>query len=52
MRHPAGRGGGGLAGGTRTVVDVLATPRNLHRAKLDFAQTRYDYINNGLTHRS
>lgn len=37
----------GLRVGTRTMVDVLATQRNLYRAKRDFAQARYDFINNG-----
>ncbi|QSA98352.1 TolC family outer membrane protein [Methylococcus sp. EFPC2] len=36
----------GLRVGTRTMVDVLTTQRNLYRAKRDFAQARYDYINN------
>jgi outer membrane protein len=38
----------GLQVGTRTMVDVLATQRNLYRSLRDHAQARYDYINNGL----
>ena len=32
--------------GTRTMVDVLATTRNLYDAKTKYSQTRYDYILN------
>lgn len=32
--------------GTRTMVDVLATTRNLFDARTKYAQTRYDYILN------
>ncbi|QSA97464.1 TolC family outer membrane protein [Methylococcus sp. EFPC2] len=34
----------GLQVGTRTMVDVLATQRNLYRTERDYAKTRYDYI--------
>lgn len=37
----------GLRVGTRTMVDVITTQRNLYRARRDYAQARYDYINNG-----
>jgi outer membrane protein len=37
----------GLRVGTRTMVDVITTQRNLYRAQRDHAQARYDYINNG-----
>ncbi|MFM8332480.1 MAG: TolC family outer membrane protein [Candidatus Methylumidiphilus sp.] len=38
----------GLRVGTRTMVDVLATQRAHYRARRDYAQARYDFINNSL----
>ena len=38
----------GFEVGTRTIVDVLVTQRELFRARRDYAQTRYDYIINTL----
>ena len=35
--------------GTRTLVDVLNSQRDLFRARRDFAQARYDYILNTLS---
>jgi len=35
--------------GTRTLVDVLNSQRDLFRAKRDFAQSRYDYVLNTLS---
>jgi outer membrane protein len=34
----------GFEAGTRTMVDVLVTQKNLFRAKRDFSRTRYDYL--------
>jgi outer membrane protein len=34
----------GFEAGTRTMLDVLLTQRNLFRAKRDFARARYDYL--------
>ena len=39
----------GFEVGTRTMVDVLVEQRNLYRAKLDYAKSRYDYIVNSLS---
>lgn len=39
----------GFEVGTRTIVDVLITQRELFRAKRDYAQTRYDYLLNTLS---
>lgn len=38
----------GFEVGTRTIVDVLVSQRELFRARRDYAQTRYDYIINTL----
>lgn len=38
----------GFEVGTRTAVDVLDAQRELFRARLDYAQSRYDYILNTL----
>jgi len=38
----------GLEVGTRTMVDVLAIQRNYYRAKSDYAQSRYQYLINGV----
>lgn len=38
----------GLEVGTRTMVDVLTVTRNLYDAERNYAQSRYDYIINGL----
>ena len=38
----------GFEVGTRTIVDVLVSQRELFRAKRDYAQTRYDYLLNTL----
>jgi len=38
----------GFEVGTRTIVDVLLSQRELFRAKRDFARSRYDYILNTL----
>jgi outer membrane protein len=38
----------GFEVGTRTLVDVLNSQRDLFRARRDFAQTRYEYIINTL----
>ncbi len=38
----------GFEVGTRTMVDVLATTRNLYDAKAKYAQSRYDYLINGI----
>jgi len=34
--------------GTRNIVDVLLTQRNLYAAKRDYAAARYDYVINSL----
>ncbi len=34
--------------GTRNIVDVLLTQRNLYAAKRDYANARYDYVINSL----
>lgn len=39
----------GFEVGTRTLVDVLNSQRDLFRARRDFAQARYDYILNTLS---
>jgi outer membrane protein len=39
----------GFEVGTRTLVDVLNSQRDLFRARRDLAQSRYDYILNTLT---
>ncbi len=39
----------GFEVGTRTLVDVLDSQRDLYRAKRDLAQSRYDYIINTLS---
>jgi len=38
----------GFEAGTRTLVDVLNSQRDLYRAKRDYAQSRYDYVLNTL----
>jgi len=38
----------GLEVGTRTMIDVLASQRNLYEAKRNYARVRYDYLLNGL----
>lgn len=38
----------GLSAGTRTIVDVLLTQRELFRARADYARSRYDYLLNTL----
>ncbi|MCK4951308.1 MAG: TolC family protein, partial [Gammaproteobacteria bacterium] len=38
----------GFEVGTRTIVDVLVSQRELFRARRDYAQTRYDYLLNTL----
>lgn len=38
----------GFEVGTRTIVDVLASQRELYRAQRDYAQARYDYLLNTL----
>lgn len=38
----------GFEVGTRTMVDVLATTRNLYDAKTKYSQSRYDYLINRL----
>ncbi|MGH8610810.1 MAG: TolC family outer membrane protein [Gammaproteobacteria bacterium] len=38
----------GYSVGTRTAVDVVNSERDLLRARRDYAQTRYDYMLNGL----
>ncbi len=38
----------GLEVGTRTMVDVLTEQRNLYRSKSLYAQSRYDYLVNGI----
>lgn len=38
----------GFEVGTRTIVDVLNSQRNLYSAMNDYAQSRYNYIINGL----
>lgn len=38
----------GYDAGTRNIVDLLNAQRDLHRAKRDYANTRYDYIINSL----
>ncbi|BBL69858.1 TolC family outer membrane protein [Methylogaea oryzae] len=37
----------GLEVGTRTMVDVVTSLRNLYRAKQDYSKARYDYVVNG-----
>jgi len=39
----------GFEAGTRTLVDVLNSQRDLYRAKRDYAQSRYDYVLNTLS---
>lgn len=39
----------GFDAGTRTLVDVLNSQRDLFRAKRDYAQSRYDYVLNTLS---
>ena len=39
----------GFEVGTRTIVDVLNSTRNLYNAKRNLSSTRYDYIQNILT---
>lgn len=39
----------GFEVGTRTMVDVLATTRNLTEARSRHAQARYDYLTNGVS---
>ena len=39
----------GFEAGTRTLVDVLNSQRDLFRAKRDFAQARYNYVLNTLS---
>ncbi|RMG38135.1 MAG: hypothetical protein D6720_01940, partial [Gammaproteobacteria bacterium] len=34
----------GFEAGTRTLVDVLNSQRDLFRARRDYAQARYDYV--------
>lgn len=38
----------GFEAGTRTLVDVLNSQRDLYRAKRDYAQSRYNYVLNTL----
>jgi outer membrane protein len=38
----------GFKVGTRTMVDVLGTQKAYYKAQRDYAQARYDYINNSL----
>ena len=38
----------GFQVGTRTMIDVLLVQSNLYQAKLNYAQARYNYINNSL----
>jgi outer membrane protein len=38
----------GFEVGTRTIVDVLSSQRELYRARRDYAQARYDYALNSL----
>ncbi len=39
----------GFSAGTRTLVDVLNSQRDLYRAKRNYAQSRYDYVLNTLS---
>ena len=39
----------GFEAGTRTLVDVLNSQRDLYRAKRDYAQSRYNYVLNTLS---
>ena len=39
----------GFDAGTRTLVDVLNSQRDLYRAKRDYAQSRYNYVLNTLS---
>jgi len=38
----------GFEVGTRTMIDVLLVQSNLYQAKLNYAQARYNYINNSI----